>query len=153
MRFGHSRPSAFTQMLLPYALRSLQTSCIYPKAFSSCSSVTLDLLHLPKSFFFMLFGHSRPPAFTQMPFPHALRSLQPSYIYPKAFSICSSVIKIPFSFINKRKKPRNPPWLNVIFSYRVTFFKTCFMTNAYKITVPPTNAKAIRYTFLSAQMK
>jgi hypothetical protein len=25
------------------------------------------------------------------------------------------------------------------------------MTNAYMITVPPTNAKAISYTFLSAQ--
>jgi hypothetical protein len=84
-----------TEYAIPYALWSLQIFCIYPKTFSPCSPVTPDPLHLPKCFFPMLSGHSRPPAFTQMPFPHALRSLQTPCIYPNAFSPCSSVTPDP----------------------------------------------------------
>jgi hypothetical protein len=129
MLFGHSRPPAFTQKLFPYAPLSLQTPCIDLNAFSVCSSVIPDPLHLPKCLFRMLFGHSRPPALTQMPFSYALRLLQTSCIYPKAFSPCSSVtsdlLHLPkclfrmlfgHSSSKQMKKPRISPRLNVYIS-------------------------------------
>jgi hypothetical protein len=95
MRFSHSRPPALTQTLFLHALQSLQASCIDPNALSSCCLVTQDPLHLPKRFFFMLFGHSRSLALTQTLFLHTLRSLQTPCIYPNAFSSCSSVSPAP----------------------------------------------------------